>query len=141
MFYAVFSMVFSGIVGIIQKHMGKSAYSNELPELSMIAATVSSMIAVTLLSSGKHWSGFAGIVNKRRILFFSVMLGVCATVINVVSTYAGSLVDGSLAFPVFNGGSLILSILFSRFLFKDKLSSRQYASIVLGLAGIAIIGL
>jgi len=139
--YAIAAMTFSGIVGIIQKYMQRSAYPGELPEMSAIAATTSSVIAACLIGAKGQWPALSMLAGKRRIATFSLILGVCATVINIVSTYAHAFVDGFLAFPVFNGGSLVLSIIGAHLLFRDRLTTREKLCILIGLVAIAIIGL
>ena len=141
LFCAMAAMIFSGIVGIIQKYMQRSAFPGELPEMSAIAATTSSAIAACLISFKRQWPALSLLAKKRRIVAFSLILGACATVINIVSTYAHGFVDGFLAFPVFNGGSLVLSIFGAHLLFHDRLTTREKLSVSIGLVAIAIIGL
>ena len=44
-------------------------------------------------------------------------------------------------FPGFNGGVVVLSTLFGIWILRERAYSRQYAGILLGLAGICIIGI
>lgn len=140
MFYAIASMLFSGVVSIIQKYMRMSPYPDELVEMSTVAATVSVLLAATLLTLRRQWKDGRALLNKRRLLYFSLILGLCATSLNVFSTYAAGLIDGSLAFPVFNCGSLMLSILGARLIYRDKLGLRQKLCIAIGAVAISIIG-
>lgn len=138
---ALAAMFFSGVVGVVQKYMQRSAHPTELAEMSMVAALSSTSIAALLLCVKGKWKGVIHLMTKHRMLTFTLALGCVATLLNVVSTYAHGLVDGSLAFPVFSGGSLVLSILSAHLLFRDRLSLRESLSISLGIAAIAVIGL
>lgn len=141
LFYAITSMFFSGIVSIVQKYMRISPYPDELAEMSAVAAAVSVILAAAILTIRKQWMNSRALLKKRRIFRFSLILGLCATVLNLLSTYAVGLVDGSLAFPIFNCGSLILSILGARIIYRDKLKPRQKLCIAIGTLAICIIGL
>lgn len=140
LFYAFASMLFSGMVSIVQKYMRISAYPDELSEMSTAAAVVSLILASAILTIRRQWNGGTALLKKRQLLHFSLLLGVCATALNLLSTYAAGLIDGSLAFPVFNCGSLILTILGARIIYRDKLDLRQKLCIAIGAVAISIIG-
>ena len=141
LFYAVAAMFFSGVVGIIQKYMQLSAYPSELAEMSTLAASTSFVTAALLLSIRGQWRSFSRMKEKRGILTFSLLLGLVATTINIVSTYAHRFVDGSVAFPVFNGGSLVLTILSAHLIFRDRLSTKEKWSVFIGITAITVLGL
>lgn len=138
---AVTSMVCSGIVGICQKYLGRSAYPNEVISLSFIATTVAALLPAMLLTAKGEWKEQFAVFKVRRTLVLSIVLGIVAVVMNVLSTKVAGLIDGSIVFPVTNCGSLILNMFLTRLLFKDRLSRLQQLSVALGLIAIAIIGL
>lgn len=138
---AVVSMVCSGLVGISQKMMGKSAYPNEVIGLSFIATTIATVLPSLLLSAKHEWKEQFAVMKNRRTLVLSIVLGFVAVVMNTLSTYVASLIDGSIVFPVTNCGNLILSMFLGRLLFKDRLTKLQQLSVMLGIAAIIVIGL
>lgn len=138
---AVTSMVCSGIVGICQKYLGRSAYPGEVISLSFIATTVAALLPAALLAVKGEWKQQFAVMKTPRTLILSMVLGIVAVVMNTLSTQVAVLIDGSIVFPVMNCGSLILNMILTHILFKDHLTKLQYLSIALGLAAICIIGL
>lgn len=138
---AVTSMVCSGIVGICQKYLGRSAYPDEVIPLSFIATTVAALLPALLLAAKGEWKQQFAVMKTPRTLILSMVLGIVAVVMNTLSTHVAGLIDGSIVFPVMNCGSLILNMILTHILFKDHLTRLQYISIVLGICAICIIGL
>ena len=138
---AVTSMVCSGIVGICQKYLGRSAYPDEVISLSFIATTVAALLPAALLAFNGEWKQQFSVMKTPRTLILSIVLGIVAVVMNTLSTQVAVLIDGSIVFPVMNCGSLILNMILTHILFKDHLTRLQYLSIALGIAAICIIGL
>jgi len=138
---AIVSMVCSGLVGISQKLLGKSAYPNEVIGLSFIATTIAALLPSLLLSVKHEWKEQFAVMKNRRTLALSVVLGFVAVAMNTLSTYVATLIDGSIVFPVTNCGNLILSMFLGRLLFKDKLTKLQQLSVMLGIVAIVVIGL
>ncbi len=59
--------------------------------------------------------------------------GVCVAVNHKLNLYLSGIIDSAVFFPVVNGGGLILTTLSAVFLFREKLSRRQWVGLVLGM--------
>ena len=76
-----------------------------------------------------------------RSYIFAVAVGIILAVFQWLNTYAISIMDGSFLFPIYSGGSIILSTLVGILFFKDKLTNRQKGSIILGIIAVIIMNL
>ena len=78
---------------------------------------------------------------NRFALTYGFLTGVILGIFQILNTKAIATIDAGLLFPVYNGGTLVLATIMGVFLFKDKLSRKQIASIIVGIIGIILINL
>ena len=76
-----------------------------------------------------------------RTYIFAVAVGIVLAIFQWLNTYAISIMDGSFLFPIYSGGSIILSTLVGILFFKDRLTKRQKTSIALGVIAVVIMNL
>jgi multidrug transporter EmrE-like cation transporter len=77
-------------------------------------------------------------LKMGRTYIFAVAVGIVLAIFQWMNTYAISVMDGSFLFPVYSGGSIILSTLVGILFFKDKLTKSQKYSITLGIIAVII---
>jgi len=82
-----------------------------------------------------------GFKMTREPLVYLLVCCVCATAAAHLMLYVLTLVDAAVLYTIDNGGVLVLSVLYSRFLFKEKLSAAQLAGIALSAASIVMLSL
>ncbi len=75
---------------------------------------------------------------NRRTVLISAGAGAALSLFLALNTYGASVIEGSFQYPAHSGGAILLSTLSGVFLFKDKLSWRQWAACVLGCIAIVI---
>ena len=97
-----------------------------------------------------YWSGFLlmaaitliGKTRPNRREFLTALVMGCVSVIgNVCIVLALSKIDGSIAYPIGNGGSLFLVVLAGLVFFREKLTPAGIAGITLGITAILILAL
>ena len=134
--FALLAMLLNGASLSVQKIVGAQGIGG----LSFVAA---SYLACTVLS-GCVYAACALRGNRksfkitRRPILAAIGAGCSLALYLAVNTYAAGVIDGSFHYPAHSGGSILLSTLVGVVLFKDKLSKRQIAACVLGLAAIVL---
>lgn len=138
---SILAAVFNGGLAVCQQLFGKTEYKSfnaSFVAYSYIFATaISCVIYLFLFSKGIK----ASFKIKGKALIYALAVGLILGVFQTLNTKAISEIDGSLLFPVYNGGSLVLSAVSGVILLKDKLKSKQIISIILGIAAIVLINL
>ena len=130
----------NGGIGITQKFFGASEFADEKRAFVACSYSIAFLIAFTLCflrrSQKKASSGI-----KAVTFIFAVSVGIILALFQWLNTYAISIMDGSFLFPVYSGGSIILSTLIGILFFKDKLTGKQKISITLGIIAVIIMNL
>ena len=130
----------NGGIGITQKFFGASEFADEKRAFVACSYSIAFLIAFTLCflmrSQKKTSSGI-----KAVTFIFAVSVGIILALFQWLNTYAISIMDGSFLFPVYSGGSIILSTLIGILFFKDKLTGKQKISITIGIIAVIIMNL
>lgn len=139
----VMAALANGGIGITQKMFGVSSFSDEKKAFVSCSYAIAFLLALVLYlsmrSRTKDSKNIKLKINKTYI--FAVAVGLILALFQWLNTYAVSIMDGSFLFPVYSGGSIILSTLAGILFFKDKLTKRQKASIILGITAVVIMNL
>lgn len=128
-------------VGLLQKVHQNSPHKHELSQF-LIIAFISSVILSTVayFVSGRFKKdesangGLKKIILDKKVLFLGmVAVGIFMALNNEFNLYLVGTMDSAVFFPMVNGGGLILSVLMSVLLFKEKLSWKQSIGVLLGI--------
>ena len=65
--------------------------------------------------------------------------GACVAVNNKFNLYLSGVMDSAVFFHIVNGGGLVLTTLAAVLLFKEKLSTKQWIGVVLGIASVVFL--
>lgn len=135
------SMLSNGTVMLSQK-----MFSKYLPDMS---ASVFSFYTFSLLGAGMligliinsfSKENRAEIKTAPRMLFlYGTILSVILFIINQLATVAARNVPSAVMFPINDGGATIISAVTGACFFKEKLTKRSTAGILLGIASLIII--
>ena len=127
------SFLFSGSVDVMQKVHQTGAHKDELGVFLVIAFVVSALFSYMLcLISHAHPRQKA-----KNFVWVSLVCGAAFVLVNQINMYLASAMPAIIFYPVVNGSGMILTTAAGLLLWKEKLSRRQTAGLVLG--GIAII--
>ena len=72
---------------------------------------------------------------------FAVCVGIVAALLNRVNLSLAGALPGMIFYPVFNGSVTLLSGITSYLVYREKMNVRQWISLCLGIAAIALIAL
>ena len=137
----VVAFLATGAIGVMQKIHQSSAFKEELNAFLVIAFGVSaSLSGVVALLLRKKESGSEENRNDRGGMMLLILLmlisGVCVAVNNKLNLYLSGVIDSVIFFPVVNGGGLVLTTLASLLIFKERLRTKQWIGILLGIASV-----
>jgi len=137
------SMLSNGTVMLSQK-----MFSKYLPDMS---ASVFSFYTFSLLGAGMTVGLILNTATEEkrreiktapRMLFaYGTVLSVILFIINQLATIAARNVPSAVMFPINDGGATIISAVTGACFFKEKLTKRSVAGLILGIVSLMIINL
>ncbi len=140
--YTMLVFLSNGILSVNQKIYSKLTTQLEIFEYVAVAYLFASLVS---------WFIFM-IVNKKEIyykerklykktVFLAVGAGVFLGLYQCMNTYAASVIDGIVLFPVTNCGISLILTLIGKFFFKEKLSKMQYGGVFVGTVAIVFMSI
>lgn len=135
LYFAFLAMASSGAIGIIQKLIAKAPVKFETNEYLTLAFTVMLICSVLGLIISKDKGAR---LNTRFITTASAM-GICVAFANSINLLLAGKMPGVVFFTCVNGGTIILSSVFSRILFKERLKRLQLLGIGIGILAIILL--
>lgn len=148
LFLCLIAFVATGGVGVMQKVHQSSEYRNELNAFLIIAFVSSAVLCAFFAALLKmRESRFADEKEKEKngkkqvwlLLGIMIASGACVAVNNKFNLYLSGVMDSAVFFPIVNGGGLVLTTLAAVLLFKEKLSTKQWIGVVLGIASVVFL--
>ncbi len=137
---AFLAMLFSGLLGILQKLHQTSGHRAEVTGFLGCAFLVSSLLSLCI-SRIPVTSPAARTPLPAKVIALSLLSGLFIGAANTVNLRLSGILPAAICFPVTNGGVVVLSAIAGRVLFRERLSKAAYAGIALGLIAILMIGL
>ena len=148
LFLCLIAFVATGGIGVMQKVHQSSEYRDELNAF-LIVAFVSSAVLCAFFAAlmKRRESRFADEKEKNKngkrqvwlLLGIMIASGACVAVNNKFNLYLSGVMDSAVFFPIVNGGGLVLTTLAAVLLFKEKLSTKQWIGVVLGIASVVFL--
>lgn len=139
--FALVSSLACASIGLLQKIHQNSSYKYELSQFLIIAFISSFSISTVAYFSSNLFNKNVNIenslkvkiFNKKILLFGMIAVGIFIALNNEFNLYLVGTMDSATFFPIVNGGGLILSVIASVLLFKEKLSKKQSIGVLLGV--------
>lgn len=144
--FAVAAMLGSGSSAIFQKTHQYSEFSSEISFYLVFCLFFSSVFTgIAYLVTKEEKNAKKEVVDKKRAFFKSFIipacLGICVGLLNFLNLILSGNLPSVILFPIYNVGSMLLVILLSAIIYKDKMTALQKVGFFLGIAAILIIGL
>ena len=130
---AIFAFVLSGMAGVMEKiHQSTEAAAERLPFVFVACAFmfVFSMVARRIMQKMEEKSSTKSTFSLA--LFSGLVIGMYSTVNLILS---GKL-DSMIYYPIANGGAMLLTVLVSVFVFKERFDKPRILGTIIGLLGI-----
>lgn len=129
----IVAMLSSGGLGVMQKVQQSSSYANERNEFLIIAFTLAFLASIV---------GFLSCKNKAKIqsrnVAFPAIAGLCFGGANLFNTILAGRIKSAAFFPLQNISVILLSTLLGIILFKEKLTFKNAAIVILGAITVII---
>ena len=139
--FAVFASFLGwGFVGVCQQIHQYSDFANELTGFLLWTFIFSAvMFGALFMFSGRKDTDF----KKPRLSGIALMLftGVAIGAINEINLYLSGAMNPVIFFPVVNGGVIILSGIAAIFLFRERLSVKQWIGLASGVIAVLCLGM
>ena len=138
----------TGSIGIMQKVHQSSEYRGELNAFLIVAFICASFFsAIFSLTFKRREAKHAEKNDPERqskkpwwfLVGFIIINGVCVAINNKFNLYLSGVMDSAVFFPIVNGGGLVLTSLAATFLFKERLTVKQYIGLALGIASVVFL--
>lgn len=142
LFFSVGSFVMWGLVGICQVIHQSSAYRKELlPFLFWAFVLMTLSFSVLGFACRKKDTQTTDVKFNRRILLCILLVGIATGAINLINVYLSGAMPSVIFFPIVNGGVILLSEITAIFGFKEKLSRKQFVSIIAGIVAVCLLSM
>ncbi len=131
----IIALLSSGGLGVMQKIHQKSDSADEMNTfllLSFLFAFAISLIFVLSLKKGEN-------KIERKAASFSLIVGVIFSLCNIMNTYLAGVLDSAVLFPILNIGSILISLILSIIIYKEKIDRRDILILILGILAIVFV--
>lgn len=125
----------SGGLGVMQKVQQSAAISDRTHGFLFYAFVVAFLISVVGFLTQRGTGG----KPQKSFSVRSATAGICFGGANYLNTVLAGKMASSIFFPVQNIGTLTLSVLLSVLIFKEKISRRKAAGLILGVVTILVL--
>lgn len=144
--FAVLAMLGSGTSAIFQKTHQYSEFSSEISFYLVFCLFFSSLFTLIIyLTTGGEQNCKKEVTDKKRVILktfiIPVCLGICVGLLNFLNLILSGNLPSVILFPIYNVGSMLLFILISAIIYKDKMTALQKTGFAIGTIAILIIGL
>ncbi len=148
LFFCLLAFIGCGAIGVMQKWHQTTAYKEELNQFLVIAfitsAIFSGISTVISKKTAKEQATNTEEPQKKKLLtatpiIIMIVCGICIGVNNVLNLYLSGAMDSAVFFPIVNGGGLILTTLSALILFREKLSTKRWIGIALGIVAVILL--
>lgn len=138
--YCVAALLCSGSVGVMQKVLGYSDYSQEQNGFLLVAMLVSALFALGSFLYRRYGKGEVPTLKLLSAATPAAAInGVCMVVCNVVNLYLAAVMPSILFFPLFNGGALLLLTAVAFLVFRERLNRVQTVGFLIGVAAVFLL--
>jgi drug/metabolite transporter (DMT)-like permease len=139
----VLAMLCTTFVGVMQKSHQSSAHKGELTVFLVTAFAVSAISSFVIFFLYKNKEERCAVQEGATIktpwiwiIGISAVSGLFVAGNNLINLYLSGAVDSAIMFPIVNGIPLILNVLTSFLLFKEKMTKKQWIGFALGILSV-----
>ena len=132
--FCAVAFVLQGSIGVLQKIHQNSVYKSEINGLLFVSFVCSLIFSRIKASKATVKFNF-----NKKMLFLSIVCGVCAYTMNFINLKLSGLLPSQLFFPFVNGSAIVLSSIMSVVIFKEKISRKQAVGLCGGILSLIVI--
>lgn len=132
-FFCVGFFLFAAATGIVFKLFSKTGGNGNNMMLISAFTMVTLMVVLSLCSK-------APIKMPKRTALYALLLGAMSLGYCRLNLYLSGVLPSVVFFPTFNGAVVLLATVLGIFIFREKLSKKQFFGVLLGLLAILLLG-
>jgi len=140
--YCFISFIFNGSIGVVQKFHQNTPAKEEIFPFLVITFAVSTLLTAFLWPACARKTPPTALASKgkvKKLVFYSASVGALIAFCNYLSTYLSGVMPSIIVFPVINGGIMLLTSATGLFLFREKLTKKQFLGLCAGMAAILLL--
>ena len=129
----------NGLIAINQKIYANFTSKLQVFEFVAIAYITSAVLSFLILTviSLRNKNVFKK--KQPKNIVSGCLVGILLCVFQCINTYSASIIDGIILYSTYNCGVSLLSTISAKILFKETLSSKQYAGVFIGTLSILLL--
>ncbi|MBQ9358372.1 MAG: EamA family transporter [Abditibacteriota bacterium] len=128
------------LIGKIYALSSANAYQNAFLLWAFGFETLAALVIFLCLSRGRS-AELARAFVSPAVLELSAFVAAAALSMNFAIVALATRMDGSVFFPIYSGGPLILIALAGRLIFKEEMNTKKVSGILLGIVAIALLNM
>ena len=129
------AMVCSGALGIVQKIQQKSVYVGQTNTFVLIAFIFCFAVSLSFFLTMKKGPSQ---ISKRNV-FSCASIGLFFSTCNLLNTFLAGKLDSAIFFPALNISGILLSSALGIIIYKEKLTKKDVAVLVLAISSIVLV--
>ena len=138
---SILSSLFSGGLAVCQKIFSKTEWHTYSKPFVVCGYAVAAIISILIYIIFKcKGTGISYKINIK-VIGYAASIGILLGTFQILNTKAITIIDGTLIFPAYYGGALILSYLSSLLILKEKISNKQKLSLAVGVIALVLMNL
>ena len=119
----------------LQQVTFNGAYKNEFMIVALLFVSIVFFIMVLV----KEKNGLISYVKTGW--YMGLFCGIMNGIVNLFVMILSARMSVSIMFPLISAGGIIVTYIFSRFVFKERLTNRQFAGFILGIISVVLLNL
>lgn len=136
---AVLCFLLSGFAGLAEKIHQSTPTKDERNGFILFACFTMFLFSLAgIIATNKDKSV---VRSPKRLYLLSSISGVIVGAYSSINLILAGALDSMIYYPIANGGALLLTVLISIFIFKEKPSSRKIVGFIIGLISIILLSL
>ena len=137
---AAMSMLWCGVVGILQTLFQTSEHKEEL--YGFLTITFLMIVLLNLIpwkiAEKKEPANFS---VRSKAIVQPVVSGLFMGIVNIVNLFLAGVMPTVIFFPIINGGLLIMTVLAAVIFFRESLRTVQWLGILVGIVAMCMLGM
>lgn len=138
--FSLLTMLFTGLIGIMQTVHQTSSHSKELFGFLTMAFLFASVLnaAFWIYEEKKQRASFS---IKSCVPIHAGLSGIFMGIVNVINLYLAGVMPKVLFFPIANGGLIFVTSLCGVVIFKEKMNMKQWLGMLMGIIALCCLGI
>lgn len=136
--YVIAAFFANGLCSILQTHQQRICNGNYKSEFMITAMSVVFLfcLVVTLVEVKRNKDEIT--INLTKGWYIAIIYGIVNALLNLFVMLSVALISPGIVFPVICGGGLILTLLLSLIIFKEKLNMYRIVGFIIGVISIVL---